>query len=366
MNLAINGRFYAARPTGVQRFARDASARLYEREDVTLFLPGALPRPAEVPAHVRVDQGRLRGHVWEQLELPCRTRMNGADVVLHLSGSAPGWGGPNVVVVYDVTPLTHPDWFTRSFRMWFRLALGRSARRAPGVITISEWTRREVERVLAVPRSRIRVVGQGLEPFSEPAPASAVASVRARWNLPEKFLLAVGGRNPRKNLKFLLDMLGQWRERSDDAPTLLVVGEEYTRLHARAEMQVDSGVDVRLLGHVGDSDLHALYTAAAAFCFPSLAEGFGRPPLEAMACGTPAVVADYECAAEVLGDAAVILPLQTSLWIERLTPLLSGGAERQRLAAYGRQYAARYSWDRAIDDLLEGCRDAARGGREAL
>ena len=359
MKLGINGRFYGARPTGVQRFARDLSARLYEHQEVTLFLPASLPRPAEVPAHVPVEYGRLGGHAWEQLELPWRTRAGGTDVVLHLSGTGSIWGGRNVVVVYDVTPLSHPEWFTRSFRIWFRLALGLSAQRACRVVTISQWSSGEVERVLAIPRSRIRVVRQGIEPISAPAPAAEVERVRTRWKLPDTFLLALGGRNPRKNIAFMVRILSSWRERYGTAPCLVLIGEEYSHLHARSALHIGNGLDVRVIGHVSDADLHALYTAASAFCFPSLAEGFGRPPLEAMACGTPAVVADYGAAAEVLEGGALILPLQVDAWVDHLASLLASESERQHWALAGREQSSRYEWAGAVDDLIETCRAVA-------
>lgn len=360
MRLGLNGRFYGVRVTGVQRFAHEMSARLLEREEVVLLLPATAPLPAGLPGRVRVVRGRLTGHAWEQLELPRQARAAGCDVVLNLSGTAPGWGGPHLVVVYDLTPLTHPHWFTPAFRAWFRLALGRTAQRAAGVVAISRWTRAELERVLAVPAGRVRVVSQGLAPFERPADTEAVHAARRRRDLPGPYLLALGGRSARKNLAFLLEVLARWRERGPRPPPLVVVGEEYAHLHTRAAGDGRAGAEVRFVGHVDDAELHALYTGAAAFCFPSLAEGFGRPPLEAMACGTPALAADYGAAAEVLGDAALVLPLQPDAWIDALARLLHDDAERDRLCARGRAHSERFRWEAAADELWEACREAAR------
>ena len=360
MKIGINGRFYGARVTGVQRFAREVSSRLYERGDVVLFLPRSSPPPDNLPGHVPVVEGRLSGHLWEQLELPERASRAAVDVVLHLGGTGSARGARNVIVVYDLTPLTHPEWFTPAFRAWFRVAMGVSAQRAKALVTISEWSRSELTRVLRIDPARIRVVSQGLEPFSGPASADSVERVRRRWELPERFLLALGGRNPRKNIRFLAAVLERWAERFGCAPALIIVGEEYAWLHSRIDLPADGTLDVRFLGHVEDDDLHALYTAASVFCFPSLAEGFGRPPLEAMACGTPAVVAGYGCAAEVLGDAAPIVPLRADAWIDALRPIIEDDREHAEWSARARAHSSRYRWDAAIDDLIDVCRSTAR------
>jgi glycosyltransferase involved in cell wall biosynthesis len=121
-------------------------------------------------------------------------------------------------------------------------------------------------------------------------------------------------------------------------------------------------VDVRVLGHVDDDELHALYTAASVLCFPSRAEGFGRPPLEALACGTPAVVADYPAAEEVMGDVARIVPLNADAWVDALSSILR---EERRPDLRG-SLTARHRWDVAAEMVAATCEDAAaerrRGG----
>ncbi|HEX9107765.1 MAG TPA: glycosyltransferase, partial [Longimicrobiales bacterium] len=113
------------------------------------------------------------------------------------------------------------------------------------------------------------------------------------------------------------------------------------------------------LGRVDDAELHALYTGAAAFCFPALAEGFGRPPLEAMACGTPALVADYGPAREVLGRGARILPLEADDWVSALVELMHEGPAREALVERGRAWARRYRWDTAAQQVRAACETVA-------
>lgn len=361
MRLGVNGRFYGARVTGVQRFAREVARRLAGRADLVLFLPGGVEAGEGAPAGAPVVPGRLAGHAWEQLELPWRARAARCDVLLHLANTAPGWGVPNVLVAHDATALTHAEWFTRRFALWYRFAQGRAARRAACLVTVSGWARAELAGALALPESRIAVAPQGAAPFDRPAAAEAVRALRRRAGIGDgPFLLAVGGDDPRKNLPFLLEVLARWEaRRGAPPPPLLVAGERAARVHADGGRPADAAPRVRYLGPVADGDLHALYTAAAALCFPSLAEGFGRPPLEALACGTPAVVAPYGPAAEVLGDAARIVPLDADRWVDALADLLADPAARSVAAERGRALAGRYHWDAAADAVLAACRDAA-------
>jgi glycosyltransferase involved in cell wall biosynthesis len=352
MKLGVNGRFYGARVTGVQRFAIEVASRVLE--DATLFLPANASPPGGIPASTRVVRGRLTGHAWEQLELPALRRRAGCDTMLHMAGTAPLGSRGDVLVIHDVLPLTDPAWFARGFRVWRGAVLRGTSPRIGRVVTVSNWARDEILRALPIAPHRVVVADQGLEPFDRPAPAASVRSLRERRSLPGAFLLAVGAGDPRKNLPFLGRVLRRWRERGEaPPPPLVVVGEPHPRLFTAAGGWPE-GIDVRLLGRIDDSELHALYTAASALCFPSRAEGFGRPPLEAIACGTPAVVADYSAAREVLGDAAIILPLELDAWVDALKPLLSTPGPPPRAAII-----QRFTWTATARRVREACEEAA-------
>jgi glycosyltransferase involved in cell wall biosynthesis len=357
MRIGLNGRFVAARTTGVQRFAREVSRRLLETGDCVMLLPRHA-RPAEaVPPGTQFTTGRLRGHAWEQLELPAQARAAQCDVVLHLPGTMPAGGGPNVAVMHDVLPITNPHWFSRRFAAWYRYAVGRNARHAACIITVSSWSAEQIRSALRLRPERVHVVLQGLAPFDHPATAEQQAVVRARFQLPERYLLSLGWGDPRKNVQFLLRVLDAWRRVDGDPPVLVVAGQARPRVHGRARVPQDPRV--RLLGHVADEELRALYTCARAFCFPSFAEGFGRPPLEAMACGTPAVAAPYGAAREALGDDALIVPLDPERWVAVLRTLDRDAAMRQQVLADARRRAAQLDWDVAAERVREVCVTAA-------
>ncbi|MCI0432556.1 MAG: glycosyltransferase family 4 protein [Gemmatimonadetes bacterium] len=378
MRLAINGRFYAAEVTGVQRFAREIASRLCERTAVTLLLPRGV-EPPEVTGSPRVLRGRLRGHAFEQLEVPAMTSAAGCDATLHLSGTLPVRGGPHIAVLHDVLPLTNPEFFSRRFARWYGFVLRTGAPRAAALITVSEWSKREIVRTLGVAASSVSVVLQGIAPFDRPADPITVREARQRLGLPAEFVLALGDGDARKNLAFLGEVMATWRQRHATAIPLVIVGSTTQRVHGRSVRGLRRARDRALSraryvdqrpplsrdppdivrpGRVSDRDLHALYTAASALCFPSLAEGFGRPPLEAAACGTPAIVAPIASARETLDNAALAVPLDPALWADALHELLSDPLARAALLEGAKPVLARMSWDACADRVLDICQSA--------
>lgn len=351
MRLGINVRFVDAPVTGVQRFAREVVPLLLESAECVLLAPNGAAVPEEWRAHAPVVSGSLRGHAWEQLELPRRARAASCDVVLHMSGTAPLHGGRDVMVVHDVLPLTHPHWFAPRFARWYRFVVPRAAARCACVITVSSASRDELLRTLAIDARKVVVVSQGVAPFA-PASADAVRRARHIFDLPGSFVLTVGAGDARKNLAFLGGVAQRWRAEDGAAPPFVAVGDAAGHVVGRAGVPPE----LRALGRVSDAELAALYTAAAAFAYASTAEGFGRPPLEAMACGAPAVVADSPTAREVANGEARLLPLEERAWIDALRAAVAEPAEER--ATRARRIAARFTWSDAAAGVLAACRRA--------
>jgi len=360
MKIGINARFLAAPEGGVQRFAREVTERLADRVDVTLYVPGGIAVPESLDSTTRVERGLTRGHPWEQVELPLRFRRGGLPVLFHPANTGTVAGRGHVVAIHDLLALERPQWFTRRYALWCRVSQGLAARRADAVLVPSRWTGDELRRLLGVPQDRIRRIAQGTGPFSEPASEVAVDEVRRRWNLPDDYLLTSGAGDPRKNLEFLVRVAEEAGRRRQAPVTVVAVGGEMPWIHRDGRWSEGRPAHLVELGYVTDADLRALYTGAAAFCFPSLAEGFGRPPLEAMACGTPAVVAPYGPAREVLGEAARIVPLDPGAWADVLLPLLEDSEERRRWSDRGREIARGHTWERVVDRVLRVCETVAR------
>lgn len=390
MRLGVNGRFLAAPRGGVRRFAEEITGRVLAEVGGVVLLPGGVgsstdrPGPLDVLLRepsteadggarraagpspgVEVRRGRLCGHLWEQVELPGAARRAGCDVVLHLANTAPFRGGPHVAVVHDVTPLTHPGWFRRPYSVWHGRVERAALRRAAAILTVSEWSAVEVGRALDVPAHRVRTVAQGAAPLDAPAAPEEVDELRRRLGLREPYLLAVGARDPRKNVAFLAGVVERLRAGGLACRLVLVGGRHPGRVWADPPAP-SAGAGVMSVGEVDDATLRGLYTGAAALAHPALAEGFGRPPLEAMACGAPVVAAPYGPAREVLGDAAEIVPLEEDAWVAALERLLREPEElRARRVERGRRRAARHRWEDGVRRVLEVCR-AVASGREGV
>jgi glycosyltransferase involved in cell wall biosynthesis len=349
MKLGINGRFLAARLTGVQRFAHELTNALVERTDTVMFVPANAPQPA-LPERVRVMRGVLRGHAWEQLELPGMVRVADADVLLNPANSAPWSGGRHALFVHDVLPLTHPHWFTRRYALWQKHALRSALARASHVFTSTNCTAEQIVQAGGITRQRVHVVTQGLQPFHAPASKAEVEALHTRLGLDAPYFVFVGLGDPRKNIELLLRVLGQLQP--PRRFMLVAVGKRARRIHSRRSAEFLALPWLRVLEQPTDAELRALYSGALALCFPSLAEGFGRPPLEALACGTPALVGDYPAAREVLGTLVPILPYDATPWIEQLRRLLDDPFERTRLTQRAVPLLEPFDWGLAADQVL--------------
>jgi glycosyltransferase involved in cell wall biosynthesis len=272
------------------------------------------------------------------------------------------WSGPAVVTVHDLIHLRFPQFFRPGAAWYARAMAGQAVRRARVVITDSEAVRRDVIERLDAPADKVRTIPLGVSrAFARPEPRS-LATFHARHGLPRDYALYVGARKRHKNLELLLDAWSTMG--AADRPALVLSGAPWTaddRLarHARLKGVASS---VRFAPHVTEErDLAYLYGGAALYVQPSLAEGFGLPPLEAMACGTPVLSSDAGSLAEVLGDAARLLPPRDpEAWGASIRELLSNSAERERLVALGLARAAEFTWEKTAAATRQAYQDAVK------
>jgi glycosyltransferase involved in cell wall biosynthesis len=286
----------------------------------------------------------IKGHVWEQVYLPTQ---------LHRKLLwSPGNTGPlavsrQVLTIHDAATLDHPEWFERKFALWYGALLPRLVRKVRAIITVSNFSKERIVRLTGVNAERVEVVLNGVDLRFRPADQQAVIEMREKFQLDGSYILFVGSLEPRKNLKLLLEA---WQLGDFDGATLAVVG---TSGHLFQKLQFDSIPDgVRLLGRVDDEALPVLYSAAAGFVYPSVYEGFGLPPLEAMACGCPVAVSDIPAHREVCGSLAIYFdPFNPEDLSGRLDLLLRlDKPSRVSYAAEGLRHASGYSWERAASE----------------
>jgi glycosyltransferase involved in cell wall biosynthesis len=255
-----------------------------------------------------------------------------------------------VVTVHDLSFLRRPEYADPGLQRHLSASVPRAARRADHVLADSDNTRQDVVTLLGVPDDRVTVAYPGVSPaFQRVEDPAAREAVRARYGLGRPFVLGVGTIEPRKEWPVLVAAF----ERAGLTAHALVIAGRRGWLVAGVDAAVAGArADVRLLGFVDDADLPALYSLADAFAFPSAYEGFGLPPLEAMACGTPTVVSDAPCLPEIVGDAALVTPVgDAAALAAALVRLVRDADTRADLAARGPARSARFTWDACAETV---------------
>lgn len=282
---------------------------------------------------------------------------------------------PYVVTVHDMSSLLFSDRRT-DFRdelklFWFRRGLVR----ADKVISVSDATRRDVQNTLAIPESRIRMIYNAPDPiFTAPARSLELDDTyrtMERYQINYPFVLYAGNIRPQKNIPRLVEAFAVLRGELSAHPIysdlrLIIIGDEISKYPSVRHSVIRSRVEqaVRFLGFVPINTLRIFYKAAAAFVFPSLYEGFGLPPLEAMASGTPVITSNVSSLPEVVGDAAIIVNPENVFDIARgIREVLLDENVRHRCIARGQEQVSRFSWRLTAERVLEVYREVAAMGR---
>ena len=295
----------------------------------------------------------VRAHLWEQLVLPRLTKKEG--LLWSPLNSGPAYYRNQVVTIHDILHLDRPDLHVNGFRVhqfysWMLPRLVKSVRK---IITVSDFTRQRLIERLSVSEDKINVVHLAPDNHFFPASQDEILKVQDKYHIPNgHYVLALGAIDLKKNLKSLVRAWAVLRASSSLArdDNLVLAGKQHNRTSLKGLGLDELPENIFLTGFIEDEDLPALYSGASVFVFPSLYEGFGIPPLEAMACGTPVVVSNVTSLPEVCGDAAVYVdPNDVESIADGIRCVLESTSIAEGLKEKGLRRAKNFSWERCVE-----------------
>lgn len=353
--IAFNGKFFGAAPTGVHRVAEQliaaTDALIAEQRGSDADYALLIRNSVRVPSYrkimcIRENPRVRRMHriAWEQLYLPLARR---EDFILNLCNLGPLYHRDSATLIHDAQVYSAPESYSRSFRLWYKFLFFFIGRRHKLIVTVSEFSKRELVHYGVATADKIVVVHNGCDHVLQIRPDEGQL---ATLNLTRgRYVLALANTQKHKNIALLLRAFAA--PELKDAALVLFGGA------SQADFENGGHVvppNVRFAGRVTDSELVGLMANAGALAFPSLTEGFGLPPLEAMALGCPVVAAPFGALPEVCGDAALYAdPFDPHAWSQKIRTVLDDSAVRQSLIAAGHRQAGIFTWKRAARNLFE-------------
>lgn len=367
MRVAIDYTPAARQRAGIGRYTRGLIRALADRKpagDFLLLVAGGLDGvEADWPPNFRVRGLPLGDYaltlLWQRLRLPLPVEaFTGRRQVFHSPDFVlpPQLTGRSLLTVHDLSFLRTPQYANARQRAYLEKVVPRSVQRADLILADSAATQRDLEELLGVPGNKTQVLYPGIGPEYRPAAEAQRARVRAEYKIEGPFLLTVGTLEPRKNHPGLMRAFALALERGKLPHKLLIAGGhgwDEEPIFTTAE-RLGLGDRLRFLGFVPEADLPGLYGLAELFLYPSFYEGFGLPPLEAMACGVPVVTSDRASLPEVVGEAGCLVdPEDEERLAELILELVDSPQKRREMARRGLEQAGRFRWQASAQQLVE-------------
>ncbi|GAB3777522.1 glycosyltransferase family 1 protein [Spirosoma horti] len=347
MEIVVNARFLTQPVTGTQRFAIELCRELKKlKPEIVLMAPNNILHPSIAEELDVQVVGRIKkGIIWEQVELPLILRRNGNPLLVNLCNLAPILYSNNIVSILDLSFHIHPEWFSKQFSTLYNIFIPRAAARARHIVTISESSKQDIVNYFGIQPSAIDIVYPSVSKEFENPPI--IVSNKAYG----KYILAVSSIDPRKNF---IGLIKAFKACNLEDTKLVIVGSEY-KVFANNDIKSEVGDDKRIVftGYVTDDELVSLYREALVFAYPSFFEGFGIPPLEAMACGCPTLVSNTTSLPEVCGDASIYVdPYSIDSIQGGLLSIINNDALRRALIVKGYNQISKFNWTESAKKLL--------------
>lgn len=295
---------------------------------------------------------------WDQINFPLQALKSKVDILHQPCFSAPiFYPGKIVVTVHDIISILYPKNMPFASRTFFSRWMPFSYRKADKIIADSEHTKKDIIKLLKIPDEKIRVIYLAAnDDFRPIKDRKKIDDVCEKYGICDNFLLHVGTIEPRKNLEFLVRAYARARKDGLKKYKLVITGKKgwYYEGLFRLIQEFDLEKEVVFTGYVAEEDMPAIYNAASLLVFPSKYEGFGLPPLEAMACGAPVISSDSSSLPEVIGEAGMLLPISNEkAWASAINKVIFSPSLREKMRRDGLDRAKKFSWRKCAKETIK-------------
>ena len=353
MRIGLDGIPLASRKTGIGHYTLElaqALAKLSPDDEFELLSPVPFISPLEQRQSNLRQVEAARRRFWFVFGLPLYIRRHRLALFHGTNYEVPWWNGcPTILTIHDLSLLLHPETHESHLVRRARHRLPLMARWATKIITATEFVKKEVSEHLKIDPAKIVVTPYAPRHHFRPLERSETEQTRERLGIEDVFILFVGTIEPRKNLITLLRAFAEILKTTELRPQLVIAGQEGWLVGETLNYLHSEGLSERIkfTGYVSDRDLRALYSSCAVCVYPSLYEGFGLPPLEAMACGAPVIASDVPSLTETVGKAALLVPPKdVPKLAHSLVEMISDEGKRDYFSRAGLEHASEFTWER--------------------
>lgn len=344
----VNGRYLTQKATGVHRYAFEICNKLHEMGvDFHVAVPNEIHPDYKFSFKV-VKCGSLNTHLWEQISLPRYLRRIGSPLLISFTGCGPINYSNQIMTIHDVSHERYPEWFSKNYYRFYHYMMPRIGKKAHAVLTVSEFSKKEIVDTLGINAEKIHVVHSNVPFHNKPSKEEILSFTRNPEA--ERYILAVSSMDPRKNFVRLVEAFDKIKDKS---VKLYIIGMSFKAFNT-PDLQKLIGENVHLPGYIPDEKLQTMYQNALLSVYPSLYEGFGLPPLESMTYGCPVINSDIPALREVSQDAALYVnPYNVEDITEKIEQLLVDEPLRKELQEKGLLQIKKYSWDKSAKQVYE-------------
>ena len=361
MRIGINGRFLLTKKTGVQRAAYNLVKALFEMDNENQYFlftskdqinnkEWAKPNVTVVGSDIRYGEN-FKNHFWEQIVLPRLAKQYDIDILHSIANIAPlFYKGDSIVHIHDLCFVVNPQWYSYSFRTLYNWIVPRLARKATKVVTNSNNSKNDLLQFCRINADKVELIYWAVDQTFEKTPETEIEAP-----VEGEYILYVGSLEPRKNISMLIRSYETMRNNNPSlSPKLVLIGGD-NPLFADVKLQIKRySEDIVFKGYVSDSLLKSYYKHALVVAYPSLYEGFGLPPLEAMASGAPVMTSNTSSLPEVVGNAALLVNPNDQEQIARVLERVVKDVDLRRdMRARGAEQVKKFNW-------AKGCKEHCR------